>query len=80
MIGRVRPLGVPEGRWVRALLAFAAIALIGATAFGLWHLIVGGLVNGNARAAGFGLVLALAAGLPLIAGAWLVRHARSRRD
>ena len=28
------------------------------TAFGLWHLVVGGLVNGNARAATFGVVLA----------------------
>jgi hypothetical protein len=41
--------------------------LAGATAFGLWHLVVGGLINGNPRAAGFGVVLASVAG-GLLAG------------
>ena len=60
------------------LLAAAALALIGAALFGVWHLVVGGLINGNPRAGTFGLVLALAAGLPLLAGA--VRARRRRRD
>ena len=33
------------------------VILAGATAFGLGHLVVGGLVNGNPRAAGSLLVL-----------------------
>lgn len=39
-----------------------SIALLGAMAFGLWHLVDGGFVNGNPRAGTFGLVLALVAG------------------
>ena len=62
----------------RILLAVIAIALTGAALFGVWHLVVGGVINGNARAGEFGLVLALAAGVPLVAGAWLAR--RRRRD
>ena len=42
----------------RLLLVAAAAFLVGATAFGLWHVVVGGLVHGNVRAAGFGIVLA----------------------
>ena len=45
----------------RLLLAAVLLVLAGATAFGLIH-VVGGLVNGNDRAVGFGLVLAAAAG------------------
>ena len=44
--------------------------LLGAALFGLWHLVVGGLINGNPRAGTFGLLLALAAGVPLIVGTW----------
>lgn len=54
------------------------LALAGATAFGLWHLIVGGLINGNPRAGTFGLVLALTAGLLLVTLAWFVRRRRRR--
>ena len=47
----------------RRLLILAAVAiLVGATLFGLWHVVVGGLIHGNARAAGFGVVLATLAG------------------
>ena len=47
----------------RALAILVLIVLFaGATAFGLWHVVVGGLINGNPRAGAFGLVLALAAG------------------
>jgi hypothetical protein len=66
---------VPRGP-LRILLGLVAIALAGAAAFGLWHVVVGGLINGNPRAATFGVVLALATGLPLIAGAWLIRRRR----
>ena len=53
---------------VRLVLAIAAVVFAGATAFGLWHVVVGGLLNGNPRAAGFGVVLAAVAGT-LLAGA-----------
>jgi hypothetical protein len=69
----------PGAKAIRILLAAAALTLLGATAFGLWHLVVGGLVNGNPRAGTFGLALALAAGLPLLAGAWLARRRRPDR-
>ena len=38
------------------------LVLVGATAFGLWHLVVGGLLNGNPRAGTFGVLLAAVAG------------------
>ncbi len=38
------------------------VLLAGATAFGVWHLVVGGLINGNPRAGTFGVVLAVVAG------------------
>jgi hypothetical protein len=48
----------------RLAVAIAIIVLTGITAFGLWHVVVGGMLHGNPRAAGFGLVLAtLAASL-----------------
>jgi hypothetical protein len=51
----------------RVVLVIVLAVLAGATAFGLWHLILGGLVNGNPRAAAFGAVLAIGAG-GLLAG------------
>ena len=74
--GRVRA-ALPDGPGGLVVLAIG-IALTGAAAFGLWHLVVGGLINGNPRAGTFGLVLALSAGLLLLAGAWLVRRRRLR--
>ena len=48
---------------VRRLVLVAVVAaLVGATAFGMWHLVVGGLLNGNPRAGTFGFVLAAVAG------------------
>jgi len=58
----------------RMVAVLAAVILQGATLFGLWHLVVGGFINGNPRAGTFGLVLALAAGLPLVVGAWIARR------
>ena len=74
--GRVRA-ALPAGP-VGLVVLVIGIALAGAVAFGLWHLVVGGLINGNPRAGTFGLVLALSAGLLLLAGAWLVRRRRRR--
>jgi hypothetical protein len=42
----------------RLALLVAGLALAGAAAFGLWHVVVGGLINGNPRAGAFGAVLA----------------------
>jgi hypothetical protein len=70
---RRRPMPTPDPRRLVAIAVGALLA--GAAAFGLWHLLVGGLVNGNPRAAGFGLILAIVAGAPLSA---LVIRARRR--
>jgi hypothetical protein len=48
-------------------LRLAIVVLLGAAAFGAWHVVVGGLVNGNVRAAAFGAALATASVL-LLAG------------
>ena len=64
------------GSRARLLALIVGAILLGATLFGLWHLVVGGFVNGNPRAGTFGLALALAAGLPLVAGLWIVRRRR----
>ena len=62
---------------IRLALAIAVVVLAGATAFGLWHVVVGGLLNGNPRAAGFGVVLAVIAG-SLLAGAVVVLRRGAR--
>ena len=74
--GRVRA-ALPAGP-VGLVVLVIGVALAGAAAFGLWHLVVGGLINGNPRAGTFGLVLASSAGLLLLAGAWLLRRRRRR--
>ncbi len=59
-----------RGRRLGALavvLAVAIVVLAGPTAFGLWHVVVGGLLHGNGGAASFGMGLA-AAGGGLLAG------------
>jgi hypothetical protein len=60
-------------RLVRAGLLVLVLALVGAGLFGLWHVVVGGLVNGNARAATFGVELAAGSGA-LLALVWFLRH------
>ena len=64
------------GSRMRIIEVIVAAVLLGAALFGLWHLVVGGIINGNPRAGTFGLVLALAAGVPLIVGTWAVRRRR----
>jgi hypothetical protein len=61
---------------MRILEVIVGAVLLGAALFGLWHLVVGGFINGNPRAGTFGLVLALAAGVPLVVGVWIVRRRR----
>ena len=78
MSGPARGLDHLRADPVRLVLVLAGIALAGATAFGLWHVVVGGLANGNPRAAAFGVALALAAGLPLLAGSLVIRRRRRR--
>jgi Na+(H+)/acetate symporter ActP len=56
------------GRRTRLALALAgllAATLLGAFQFGLWHVLFGGLVKGNWRAGGFGIALAVIAGVLL---------------
>ena len=66
---------LPSGT-LRFIVIVAGIALAAAVAFGLWHVLVGGLINGNPRAGTFGLVLALTAGVSLFIGARIVRRVR----
>lgn len=61
---------------VRAGVAFTALVLAGACAFGLWHVVVGGVVGGNPRAGTFGLVVATATGAALVVLRQLVRRGR----
>jgi hypothetical protein len=62
---------------VRAGVLVVAIALAGAFLFGVWHVVVGGVVNGNPRAGTFGFVLAAVSG-GLLAG-FAVAYRRLRR-
>jgi len=52
----------------RLALVVAIVVLVGLTAFGIWHVVVGGLLHGNGRAAAFGMALAASAGGLLAAG------------
>ncbi len=56
---------IPSDGRERLLILVAAV-LAGATVFGLWHVVVGGFVNGNGAAAVFGLALATLAGALLV--------------
>jgi hypothetical protein len=62
---------------VDAAIVVAGVVLAGATAFGLWHLVVGAIINGNPRAGAFGVALALAAGIPLVVVVVVVRRRRA---
>ena len=67
---------VRDPRRIAALVVLGVLA--GATAFGLWHVVVGGLVNGNLRAAAFGAALALVAGALLAGSIAFVRRRATR--
>ena len=67
----------PAGRVIRALVVGIAIVATGALLFGLWHVVVGGVVHGNGRAAAFGITLAAAAAVVLLLTAAGVRRSRS---
>ena len=57
-----------RGARTRVVLVFGGVVaagLLGAFLFGLWHVVVGGLVRGNWNAAGFGFALASVTGVLL---------------
>ncbi len=56
-----------------------ALALGGAAAFGLWHVVVGGLLHGNVRAGEFGLGLAVLSTALLVGLVFVVRRGLARR-
>lgn len=62
----------------RTVLAVTIVLLIAATAFGVWHVVIGGLVQGNPRAAAFGVVLATAAGSVLTGALGALRRRPNR--
>jgi len=65
------------GAGTRIALALAvalAAALLGAFAFGLWHVVVGGFLKGNWNAGGFGIALASVAGVLLWIEAAIARR------
>jgi hypothetical protein len=62
----------------RLVLAVVVVVLIAATAFGVWHVVIGGLLNGNPRAAAFGVVLATAAGSVLAVTVGTLRRRPTR--
>ncbi|MEA2630115.1 MAG: hypothetical protein QOE66_334 [Chloroflexota bacterium] len=76
--GAIRRFDGLRARPSRVLVWIVGLALLGATAFGLWHLVVGGVIDGNWRAGTFGVGLALTAGVPLLLGAWILRRRRRR--
>jgi hypothetical protein len=60
-----------------SLVAAVVLALLaGAALFGLWHVVVGGLVNGNPRAAAFGVGLAGVAASSLIGSVLVIGRRR----
>jgi len=66
--------GGPATRVALAIGAAIAAALLGAFLFGLWHVVVGGFVNGNWNAAGFGFALAGVTGVLLWIEASIARR------
>ncbi len=56
------------------LLIGLALPLAGALAFGAWHVVVGGLIHGNPRAAAFGVALSALSGGLLAGLATLARR------
>jgi hypothetical protein len=78
-----------RGAWVRtrgpsrAVFAVGVVvgaALLAAFLFGLWHVLVGGLVKGNWRAGGFGIALASACGVLLWIDTAVLRFVTGRAE
>ncbi len=67
-------LGHRGTRVALAIAGLLAAALLGAFLFGLWHVVVGGILNGNWNAAGFGFALASVAGVLLWIEASIARR------
>jgi hypothetical protein len=63
---------------LRAARLLIALIGLGALAFGLWHVIVGGAINGNPRAASFGITLAAVSGGFLLGLAVALRRSQRR--
>ena len=72
-----RRAGVP-GRVALAVASVVALCLLGAFLFGLWHVLLGGLLRGNWQAGGFGIALASAAGVLLWLDAIVLRRLGAR--
>jgi hypothetical protein len=66
----------PAGRLGLALGCLLVAALAGAFLFGAWHVVVGGLVKGNPRAAAFGIALSTVSAVGLAVLLALVRRVR----
>ncbi len=60
------------------LVGLAVVVLLGAAAFGSWHVVVGGILHGNLGAAAFGAVLAVTAAGLLLGVRSLDRRRRGR--
>jgi hypothetical protein len=69
----------PSGPVRRAAILAILVVCVGALAFGLWHVIVGGVINGNPRAESFGITLAAVAGGFLLGLTAAFRRRRSTR-
>ncbi len=67
--------GGSRDRLVLAAFGIVVAALTGAFLFGAWHIVVGGLVKGNPRAAAFGLGLSALTGVLLALLGYVGRRA-----
>ena len=66
-------------RLVLALGGALGALLAGAFLFGAWHVVVGGFVKGNPRAAAFGVGLAAVSGVLLVALRYVGRRTALRQ-
>jgi hypothetical protein len=75
--GRMTSAWIRGGTGTRVVLVLAgavAAGLLGAFLFGLWHVVVGGILKGNWNAGGFGIALASVAGVLLWIEASIARR------
>ncbi len=79
--GRMTSAWIRGGTGTRVALVLAgavAAGLLGAFLFGLWHVVVGGVLKGNWNAGGFGIALASVAGILLWIEAAVARRVLGR--